>query len=205
MFFVITLCFRETKSAHGAMWGLIFDHNSSNGDFFTTGNDPFNINKPYMYSIIGNLDNTHKTNGNFEFLLEYPQLNGYNRWIQSENPMNEGEVTGKKAKGYQSIGISWSGRAWGGLVRSVNSYTHMDGSAGEFVTWWDSIGCKSVYMAPNGFPGPCKSDLLEDCSVVTHVKLFVRITSVLTKQNMPKKLIHCILVTSWVILSMYSE
>jgi len=171
---VLALLYRERKHYLDAYWDLVFEHISSNGNFFNGANYAYNCDTPYLYSSLIYMDNKYIINGSYEFLLEYPELSGYNRWSQSNNPMYETE-SNKQATGYKAISIKWSGRYWGGLCKSKSSETYIDGSTLHSDVWWYSIGSKAQFQkVTNGIPGPCTRLETESCTVVKHVKLFAR-------------------------------
>lgn len=120
-----------------------------------------NCDSENMYSILHMLNDKYKINGKFEFLLEYPELGGCNRWKQSLNPLFDTDDSAQ-AVGYEGINISWSVTQWGGLVRSSQkSFTVLDGSCGS-VNWHYAIGVykgnsySNTQCPPLGdcFPGP---------------------------------------------------
>ena len=103
--------------------------------------------KPYRYSILSYLTDKYKINGEFEFLLEYPEHNGYNRWYQTSNPLQENETvlsTSKKAEGYRPHTITWEDNYWGGLVSSSYDNVLLDGSTYHGYTFY-SIGRTVIY------------------------------------------------------------
>jgi len=177
MIILFILQFRERINKLNAYWDLIFEHNSSQGDFFSGINSPINCSKTNLYSNLVNLNDLYLIDGYYEFLLEYPELIGFNRWLQKNNPMNELEQTGKTATGYTPINISWSGRYWGGLCKSNSPTTYIDGSTQNTEVWWYSIGSNVEFEKSNGIPGPCTALSRDSCIIVRHVKLYARIIS----------------------------
>jgi len=175
IFCFLFILFRERKFYLDAYWDLVFEHNSGNGDFFSGNNDPTNCRKQNLYSNLINLKSQYYINGYYEFLLEYPEISGHNRWIQSKNPIDDLEQTGKTATGYSPISISWPGRYWGGLCKSKNAKTLLDGSTSSSDAWWFSIGSNMEYESENGIPGPCISLNKDTCTIVKHVKLYARL------------------------------
>ena len=148
-------------------WIKIFHHNSQNGDFFINSNEVLFSNKTNKYSILGYINDSWKINNSFEFLLEYPQLIGYNRWKQSLHPKDNPEIgDNNKAIGYEAINITWKEQKWGGLVKSnPGDQTFIDGSCGSIGHYWYSIG---LYVSFNGgIPGP-------NYIVVNEVILWIR-------------------------------
>ena len=162
----------DSKIAHGCRWLKVFYHDSSTSSFFSSYSEALSSKTQYKYSIIGEIDSKYQFNGKYEFLLEYPGIDGYNRWRQTYNPKDNPETSGQAAIGYEGVNISFPGRFWGGLVRSTNSNTAFEGSAGH-ANWWFAIGCYNPEVSPNLFPGPALSDT--QYITVTKVFLWVRI------------------------------
>jgi len=169
---VFVFCLFETKVFNNATWLKIFHHDSSTGQYFNNFSESLNCNSYYKYSIIGKIDQTYRRNGKFEFLLEYPELNGYNQWKQTYNPKDNPEIGGTTATGYESVNIGYSGMYWGGLVVSNYQQTAIDGSTGH-LNWFYSIGCYSSTWMPNKFPGPAL-DNNDNWYAVSKVLLWVR-------------------------------
>ena len=67
------------KHDHNASWVLLLHHISEEGDFFTRDNVE-DITSENLYSRLKYLEK-YRFRSKFEFLLEYPQLSGYNRHI----------------------------------------------------------------------------------------------------------------------------
>jgi len=173
--FSICVC-DEIKYAHGCVWLKIFYHDSTGGVFFTSYTEGESTNQPQKFSILKTIDDRFKYNNKFEFLLEYPEVSGYNRWRQSLNPLYDNEVANQKATGYEPISISWTGEYWGGLVRTTLSSASfpclIDGSAGN-ERWWYAIGLISPQFSPN-IPGPSYATS-SNSILLKKVKLWVRI------------------------------
>jgi len=154
-FFCFCIC--QTQIKYGSKWLKVFYHDSSTGSYFSSLSEALSTNNQYKYSILGSIDTKYRINEKFEFLLEYPGFDGYNRWKQSLNPKDDQEITGKKATGYEGVEISFPGRNWGGLVMSSNEATFFDVTAG-YSSWWYSIGCKKSNWETLSFPGPAFND-----------------------------------------------
>ena len=114
-----------------ALWILVFRHNVTFGYF--SKNDVLKCNKPGKYSILGRIDDFEIDN-KYEFLLEYPELNGlYNRWTQTSNPAKSTEV-----EGYNEISASFKDNNWIGLTLSTSTdRCFIDGANGS---WFFAIG-----------------------------------------------------------------
>jgi hypothetical protein len=159
------------------LWILVFLHNITGGFFESREEAAYNPNSQHKYSILSKISDRDKFNGKFEFKLIYPELNEFNHWRQSNNPIvEEDDLTKAKATGYEPIKITWSGSNWGGLLRTKYHYsseclpTLIDGSIGV-KEWWFSIGrvknCTGGEGSTTTFPGP-------NGNRVKHVELWMR-------------------------------
>lgn len=162
------------KKAFGGTWVRVFHHNSSTGlqaNMFTNESEVAKVNLPNKQSVLGYLDSIEIKSPatKYEFLLEYPEVSGYNRWYQSANPWTTtiADGTGSEtAPGYRAIQISWTANYWGGLSRSTSSATALNGSVGNG-NWFYAIGayrcwpqaCRETIDASTitGIPGPLSS------------------------------------------------
>ena len=143
-------------------WMKIFHHNSTGNIYFNSKSEALSCNSEKKFSLLGNLGEYDKIDGFFEFLLEYPELSGYNRWKQEVNPLLIAENSNlSPATGYQPISISWNGSFWGGLVKSSHSDTFLDGST-NIEYYWYSIGQLFDYKNTGGFPGP-NNIIVKEC------------------------------------------
>lgn len=143
------------KEFDGAVWLRIFHHNNLNGTELWSSISQSSLEDGYdvlhRQSILAYLDD-YKGESGFEFLLEYSDLEGYNRWIQSTNPLKTTKNSSMtKVPGYQSVSISWNTANWGGLAKSNSGATLLDGSIGNN-NWFYAIGAKTNYNG--GIPGP---------------------------------------------------
>ena len=134
-----------------AIWALIFHHESKYGYFLNERQAllSYDIRK---FSVLSKVDDSFKIDGYFEYLLIYPDIDGYSQWKQSVNPI---DAKPEQPNGYQNISFSWSdGNSFNGLSRSSEKTTLLDGSPFQN-TWFYAIGCYGheggTYM---GIPGP---------------------------------------------------
>ena len=190
IFFSICSCY-ETKYQYECTWLKIFYHKSTGGVFFKNFSQSMFSLDPNLYSIFSFLDDRFKINGKFEFLLEYPELSGYNRWRQALLPWNNDEITGNAAEGYENVYNTWSGSYWGGLVKSNHGcgvHTLIDGSAGT-IYWHYAIGCTSTYYSPQ-YPGPDGYLVVECCLWIrlSDTSLLNKETIIITQRHIP--LVH---------------
>ena len=167
----------QTKRENGASWARVFYHNNRGGStLFANETEAKSVDVSYKYSALGTLDNYKDTTGNWEFMLQYPEIKEkYNRWKQTGNPATTTIANGDgsaNAPGYSAVHIDWNQNYWGGLTKSTASETFINGSVGY--AWWQyAIG---AYQAWNGgIPGPSNP-------VFQGTELWSRIDS-LTKEN----------------------
>ena len=145
----------EYKNFQNALWLKIFYHNVNYASY-TKKEDALSSNIKGRYSILKKAKSLqHYGNNFYEFLLQYPELTGYNRWQQTKYPLDEtSDSSGTKVSGYKEISVSWTSSSWGGLALSTCVCSLIDGSPGEL--WFYSIGmkanCSSYYSFY--FPGP---------------------------------------------------
>jgi len=178
---IVLLVLLVTKEQYNATWMKVFYHYSGSGSRFSGYSEALNCDSTDKFSILGRLNQTFQNGGKYEFLIQYPQVSGYNRWRQSLLPYDDIEKTGNQAQGYEPVSISWNGQFWGGLVRSTQtSWTIIDGSAGH-TNWWYSVGTMDVQIWPNQFPGPALTD--EQWILVNCVELWIRIDHLLATQR----------------------
>ena len=145
---------------YGKSFLLLYHLNATTEDFFANQAEALKSNKPDKYSIIGELDDSYKINGKFEFLLWYPHFQ--NHWLQSSNPVNEHETNGgsQTAEGYLGLDIGSSSNYWGGLVASSSTgQTLLDGSTYN-TGWYYCIG-PITYTNGRTFPAATIDDGIE--------------------------------------------
>ena len=164
----------EIKRSYDATWLKIFYHNSSNQCFFANQNEALKCDTFQKFSILGDINENFLINGKYEFLLEYPEVIGYNRWVQNVNPIFQSDSS---IPGYFGIQISWNTNYWGGLTKSSRStWTLLDGSVGHS-DWFYAIGSYVAY-GPSQFPGPNRA--------VSLCYLWIRVDD--TKYKIPSNL-----------------
>ena len=143
------------KEFDGAKWLRVFHHNNLNGKELWSSVSQSNLSDGYdtvhRQSILSYLNNYQSKDG-FEFLLEYSDLTGYNRWKQSSNPLTITKNSSmKKVPGYTPIKISWDSNGWAGLAKSNNGTSLLDGSVGSNENFY-AIGATSTWNG--GIMGP---------------------------------------------------
>ena len=135
---------------------LIFRHHiESKSDLFTSSENYLSINTPNKYSIIGQIAKNkeyYKSNGYFEFILEYPELKGCNHWKQSIFPS---EAEHGVENGFVDLGFSYpanSAHEWHGLSKG-KSGSYLDGTPHED-NWHYPIGQPYLYCEHYALPSP---------------------------------------------------
>lgn len=115
------------KLLDGSKWIRIFHHNNLKGTVYWDSLSQITTSggyeSSYKQSVLYNLDAYKNKSNQYEFLLEYSDISGYNRWIQTSNPVN----TIENVTGYKAINISWNTNSWYGLAKSNSGSTLLDG------------------------------------------------------------------------------
>ena len=149
---------------------IFYQYTNSSSDFFQPDDDFEFINTRNKFSIFKYINHEFKYNGYYEFLLEYPSVDGYNRWLQSVFPT---ETNDSSAIGYLETksSCSWTGKYWGGLFKSsVPTYTYLEGST-DSEKFWFAIGSKKFFDQESYFPGP--GVFGDDGIIVQQVNLYI--------------------------------
>ena len=146
----------EYKNAYGVSWLKLFYHHMENiEEAFDNIEDATYIIGTNQYSILSEVQKWPHS-GPYEFLLEYPEHKGFNRWKQTNFPLNEVDYEQYPlAKGYENVSISWTDYSWGGLLKSNDGCSLLEGSIGTF-NWFYAIGTKKncAQYGIEDFPGP---------------------------------------------------
>ena len=159
MFKPNTECFEVNRKFFiyklNSFWQLLYYHDFSKERAWSSVDEARRSYKSDKYSVLYSINPKYKINGKYEFLLEYPEHDGFNQWSQTSNPLEEIEIPGdgsQNAEGYKEISCTWKSDYFGGLVRSSsNTLTLLDGSSYHENTYY-SIGRTSAMN--NGVPGP---------------------------------------------------
>ena len=142
----------EYKIFRGASWLKIYYQDADIGNFTNT-EDARSCNEAGKYSILEEARNIHHYwNSTYEFLLEYPGLQGFNRWQQSIYPL---DASNDDVGEFFNVSCSWTGNYWKGLQKSSYGCTLLEGSIGHW-TWYYAIGAKANCEPGfrRYFPGP---------------------------------------------------
>ena len=165
------------KEASNRRWILVFYHNfSSDKDLFKNKTEALLTNQENKFSILGKIKPSFRINGRYEFLLEYPGIEGYfNHWSQTKNPVN---AKPNEENGYKPINVSWEGLSWHGLSLSSSEGTLIDGSPYSG-GWFYSIGLMKNWfnMIPSFVDFPSLPEKEKEKYRTTQVKLWIRIYS----------------------------
>lgn len=171
---------------------LVFRHDASNGDYFSSQTDALNKNtfapEATLFSILDQLENFRRPDGKFRFKLCYPELTwGWeggkcNEWLQTSNPAFDSEITGFER--IQDNLIAFGSRfangeatvAWAGIGRSNDQFSNSlidDDPTG--VNWFTAIGALRTgdETLPNTIPGPVTDPYQASLSMVKVIELYV--------------------------------
>ena len=146
---------RKIKFFNNKRWLLLFYQNIYTiNDFIKEESEFLYVNQRTKFSIFKFINEDFKYDNFYEFLLEYPSLEGYNQWKQGLFPLDCNESEGDKTVDFQadSSTLSWSYLFKGLISSSAVSDTFLDGSV-DNDKWWYSIGAKRAYTKQL-FPGP---------------------------------------------------
>lgn len=130
--------YATVKTLGGAKWLRVLHHDTLGGTLYWDAKAQILTDGGYdsmhKQSILYNLEKYKNNSGKFEFLLEYSDMNGYNRWIQTSNPV----TTTEDVTGYAGVKISWENANWYGLAASNLANTLLDGNKGG--NWFYAVG-----------------------------------------------------------------
>ena len=125
----------EVRKYQNLLWLKVFYQNIADLIGFANKSEALNCNLKTKYSILGEIDETFRLkNGKFELILEIPEKDKFNRWMQTNFPVNETEKNGKyKVDGYFPKHIGIPHDQWGGLALSTGtaeSFALLNGTPG---------------------------------------------------------------------------
>ena len=107
------------QNYNGSKWVRVFYHYNANGAHGFTNEDEAKhcVSDSYKFSILDEITSGQQINGKYEFIIEYPELGTYNRWRQTNNPLEEQESSGVyKVEGFEELETLAPYSSWGGLV-----------------------------------------------------------------------------------------
>ena len=107
----------------------------------------------------------------FEFILEYPEIEGCNHWKQKIFPT---QAQPGEENGFFDMGSTYSNNYWHGLaLSSSNEATYIDGSPSDATTsWFFGIGQKSTYNSIYRIPHPDASKT--NTTYLSEIRLWIR-------------------------------
>ena len=166
----------QLSRKYGALWQLIFYHDISGGLF--NNETALCNNEPKKFSTIGMITADFQHGGYYEYLLQYPEVPGYNRWKQKIAIADTTMEQKSDDIGYKKVHIDFGKLDWGGLSRSLSTCcTVFDGSPGigNANNWyWYAIGSTAYYSQKKLIPGP-GNDEYPDGYTVNYVYLWIRV------------------------------
>ena len=145
------------KNAYSADWVEILYHNNENGAvLFSNETDAKTARSANKLSLLSDMAK-YKYNDKFEYLLEYDNISGYNRWTQTSDPT----TTSNSVTGYNAVNVSWTANSWAGIAKSTETAkTFIDGSPGN-ANWWYAIGSYQKFTSSDGTVGIPASTISE--------------------------------------------
>ena len=165
----------QIKNFLGLNWLLIFYHDSHGALFFNEKEAHYSIQKN-KFSLFDKISDSFQFENEsyvrvYEFLLEYPELEGFNRWQQVLFPSDP--RTRDQPLGYNPLNITWPNSYFEGMALSnQTNLTFIDGSPKSDTTWHFAIGSYQAYTYADKFPGPCLSNGCPESFY--YVKLWLR-------------------------------
>ena len=163
----------------GSEWGRIFWHDISNTEtYFTNEEEVKSCSLSNRYSRLNEINN-FLFNGKYEFMICYPKydVNKYNRWVQTANPLITTESTAQtiESMGYIPVHIDFPIN-WGyGLALSTREETFMDCETKSEEKWFGAVGQYMGYVSSNNITGLAAptEDGMEEAQ--KEVELWIRI------------------------------
>ena len=139
----------EIRKYDSFQWLKIFYHFNPNGEngFVNASEAMYCVDNEHKYSILSTINRRYKINGLYEFIIEYPELGTYNRWQQTDNPLEITEdLITRNVSGFNPIETKAVNDNWGGLSRTkdgINGYdlapSLLNGIPGNH-EWYFAIG-----------------------------------------------------------------
>ena len=150
------------------LWLLLYYHDFAKAGKWDTKEQGKRNSEPSRYSILYSINPRMRRESGYEFLLEYPEITGYNRWLQSENPMRENKnCESNQTIGYTPINVTWKTDFFAGLSLSLaREESLLDGSQNCGYGWY-ALGYPNVYYG--AVPGPSR--------IVNKTRLWIRVSS----------------------------
>ena len=119
--------------------------------FFDSEEEFLSCNTSEKFSIIGEASKYPRINNRYEFLLEYPELNGqHNRWYQDVFPTEYEEDRENTVPGFDCFDCDWE--SFTGLCMSKDSTTFVEGQCNSW-QYFFSIGQRKTWTLATGTVG----------------------------------------------------
>ena len=184
------LALTEIKDFQEKHWIKIFHHNVKKADYFKKREDALFSLKPFMFSLINKIGDSIRIDGKYEFLLEYPEMTGFNMWRQTNHPLREDESKSQgrtEAEGFDSMNLcTWTKNGFRGLVLSSVNVTLLDGSSYQGYYYY-SIGATEQWIY-----GSIPADGEEHN--ITEVLLWSRVNAIKLKKTFTKRSMNVMVV-----------
>ena len=171
------MSYPQFKTQFGEKWEKIFYHDFPQSSVFTY-QEALECHETYKFSNLKKLSN--HTNLYYEFLLEYPGLKGYNRWIQKKNPLETINSETNNDTGFIPLALTWTENFGGLQLMNLTTDSFLDCDVRTGHNWY-AIATYRHYEAPNSFPGPME--------VVNSAILYLRVPNKVTcrgKRTIPR-------------------
>lgn len=133
----------QVKIINNEMFVRVFYHSMGSGIFYKKDEILF-VNKRNKFSVAGFINEQYKINNQYEFILEYCEINEYLHWKQTSNIF-------ENISNVNPTIIHSNYSTFHGLALSSSGLTVIDGSPGEG-NWFYAIGAKQA--ASGIIPGP---------------------------------------------------
>ena len=136
----------------GKDWSLILYHNSKNGFFTSKFTSSFSL-KNDRFSVISRIDDRFQTSeGYFEFILYYPDIEEWCQWKQLQNPLNVTDIT---KISFIPVTCEWQNiqyHQFKGLRKSLSSLAFLDSA--NYGDFFYAVGMYKEDSYYEGLPGP---------------------------------------------------
>ena len=174
------------KTAYGVKWEKIFYHDLPKSSIFTYS-EALECHETNKFSNLKKLGLKYQINEYFEFLLEYPEKNGYNRWIQRKNPLETSHSNTDSDTGFIPITLTWSHNFGGLQIHNQTGISFLDCDKTTDNNWY-TIATYRHYKTSGYFPGPY--------SIVHIAVLYVRVQEACycQKSKIKIQLIHILFI-----------
>ena len=150
----------DVREFNESKWLKIFYHNSTNGVFFKkeNPNEALYVNQTQKFSILKYLPRINRFDSDFEFILEYPEINETLHWRQSANPLTTYQNPEHEIEyNYEAIDVPEDNVLFKGLVRSHPQIWQSNSTllfgVPENKLWYNSIGAYHNWTLYDTFPG----------------------------------------------------